>query len=598
MTETLILLAAIDSLLSRLGVLVVAILVGIVFILAGIANVKTQTAEESGRRRWVNRALGRSNTYTGKKAVTMGYVRIGMGVCTILFGIVFLFVGPFLADVGKGGARAEGGTAAPAGPPQAAGAHGPLPPAPALPGNTASRSIDRVNNSASALADDRESDVPQADAAAPQSDAQPARTAEQPRVRILPPLGDPPSAIPLIAHSPDRLVRTKPAGHAAGDAFDDKAPDSGVLVGLRVAMGDSFGGVPQAIQPIYQVEGRYVAGSWHGDPNGEQFEALAPAGYAVGAVQMRCGLVVNCVRPVFYRLAGQALDVSDVQAGAYMGVDNGDERTLDGQGNVLTGLFGSCDDSVRALGVSYLRSELPTPAEPLPALAYDANRVRPSDYLGANSGAEFVDRAPAGGILVGAVLVKGENWGGALQAIQPIYEVNGQYVRGQMCGHSGGTEITVLARPGYAVFGLRLRAGLVLNAVQLAFAPLQGTRLNSDKLYFSDWIGCEGGDPREFAPQGRALAGVFGKYKTDLCGLGVLVVDRLRLAEAAPSTSTMAASRTWTSADGKFSVVATLVEVVDNEVVLKKENGDTIRVSLDQLSDADHKFIEQQSRSQ
>jgi len=78
-------------------VVAVAIIVGVVLIVTGIANVRTRTAEESGGRRLVNRAAGGSNTYTGSRAVAQGYVRIALGVAAIVFGIVFAFIGPFAA---------------------------------------------------------------------------------------------------------------------------------------------------------------------------------------------------------------------------------------------------------------------------------------------------------------------------------------------------------------------------------------------------------------------------------------------------------------------------------------------------------------------
>ncbi|MCA9238516.1 MAG: hypothetical protein KDA44_23755 [Planctomycetales bacterium] len=74
-----------------------ACVVGLLLIFAGIENVRTRTAEESGRRRGVNALLGRSNTYEGRTAVTVGVVRIIAGVCAIIFGIVFVFIGPVLA---------------------------------------------------------------------------------------------------------------------------------------------------------------------------------------------------------------------------------------------------------------------------------------------------------------------------------------------------------------------------------------------------------------------------------------------------------------------------------------------------------------------
>ena len=98
MRDSLQLLAAADSLGTRLGVCAVASIVGILLILSGIHSVRTKKAEESGMgRRAVNKLLGRDNTYTGQSAVTIGVMRIIMGVAAITFGIVFIFVGPFLA---------------------------------------------------------------------------------------------------------------------------------------------------------------------------------------------------------------------------------------------------------------------------------------------------------------------------------------------------------------------------------------------------------------------------------------------------------------------------------------------------------------------
>ena len=75
-------------------VAIVAIAIGVGLILTGLANVRTRTSEETGVRRRVNRLAGASNTYTGGKAVTQGYVRIASGVAAIVFGIAFLFIGP------------------------------------------------------------------------------------------------------------------------------------------------------------------------------------------------------------------------------------------------------------------------------------------------------------------------------------------------------------------------------------------------------------------------------------------------------------------------------------------------------------------------
>lgn len=45
----------------------------------------------------MNSLLGRSNTYKGATAVSVGWIRVICGIGAIIFGIVYIFVGPFLA---------------------------------------------------------------------------------------------------------------------------------------------------------------------------------------------------------------------------------------------------------------------------------------------------------------------------------------------------------------------------------------------------------------------------------------------------------------------------------------------------------------------
>jgi len=85
------------SLATRLGVAAIAVLIGVVLIATGIANVRTRTAQESGGRRLVNRAAGRDNTYSGGSAMALGVLRIVMGIAAIGFGVVFAVLGPVLA---------------------------------------------------------------------------------------------------------------------------------------------------------------------------------------------------------------------------------------------------------------------------------------------------------------------------------------------------------------------------------------------------------------------------------------------------------------------------------------------------------------------
>ena len=98
MDDSLLLLAIPDTIWTRLGVCAIASIVGVILILTGLANIRSRSAEESGARRAVNRAFRRSNTYEGSDAVVIGWIRVVCGIGAIIFGITFIFVGPFLAN--------------------------------------------------------------------------------------------------------------------------------------------------------------------------------------------------------------------------------------------------------------------------------------------------------------------------------------------------------------------------------------------------------------------------------------------------------------------------------------------------------------------
>ena len=56
-------------------------------------------------------------------------------------------------------------------------------------------------------------------------------------------------------------------------------------------------------------------------------------------------------------------------------------------------------------------------------------------------------------------------------------------------------------------------------------------------------------------------------------------------------SDTCAETRTWTSAKGKFSVRAELVDYTDEEVQLRKEDGKIIAVQLEKLGRKDQRFL-------
>ena len=137
--------------------------------------------------------------------------------------------------------------------------------------------------------------------------------------------------------------------------------------------------------------------------------------------------------------------------------------------------------------------------------------------------------APAGGVLVGVRVGMMEAFGGdKVGSIQPIFQVGGGYVPGHRHGVAsikGG--MTIMARPGYAVGGLNLRAGLILDAFQLVFMRVEGGKLNPADTYTSEWIGDPGGgDARAVTGRGRPIVGLRGRADANMFkSLGAVVAN-------------------------------------------------------------------------
>jgi len=91
-------LAAKTPILTRLAVSGVAVVVGIILIVTGLGNIRTQSAEETGTRRLVLKARGKSTEHKGQMAVSIGITKVIMGILAILFAIIFLIFGAFLAS--------------------------------------------------------------------------------------------------------------------------------------------------------------------------------------------------------------------------------------------------------------------------------------------------------------------------------------------------------------------------------------------------------------------------------------------------------------------------------------------------------------------
>lgn len=388
-------------------------------------------------------------------------------------------------------------------------------------------------------------------------------------------------------------------GTAKGAAFRDVAPEGGVLVGLRGFCDNEPQLTLRSLQPIYLVGDRYVEGERHGEGGDQEFVTVARHGYRVGGMAFTELGDVAGLRLTYVPLASGSADGKAPYPSPWLGFpfDHIKQEAATGE-RFAVGLIVHGDEYVRGVGLVLQggKNLNVSAAAVLPADLQKAAYARPRQRAGDPGGEAFTDAAPAGGLLVGLRCFQGTNWGGALRAVQPVYQVGTEQRPGGRYGKPGGDETQLLARPGYAVGAINARAGLVLNAVQVVFYRVDGLRLHPSDQYATAWVGSDGGSSYTLDGKGDPIVGVFGSSEEDMISLGIEPIEQLEPLDAFASAAAVPADpqpkfRTWTSADGKFTVEAKLVTVEGNQVKLERRDGSVVTVPLEKLSEADAALI-------
>src|SRR5262249_31372477 len=146
--------------------------------------------------------------------------------------------------------------------------------------------------------------------------------------------------------------------------------------------------------------------------------------------------------------------------------------------------------------------------------AGDADRIDRTEIQGGPFDPEFTDKAPVGGLLVGIEIGLGKFANNdVIKTARPIYRVNNNEVPGKQYGTDTGHVVRAIAKPGYAVAGLTVKAGLVVDAVSATFMKVndQG-KLDPKDLYQTPWIGGQGGRAPVFlAGTGVRVIGIICK---------------------------------------------------------------------------------------
>jgi hypothetical protein len=249
---------------------------------------------------------------------------------------------------------------------------------------------------------------------------------------------------------------------------------------------------------------------------------------------------------------------------------------------------------------------LKRPKEQLALFRYPAEEIQTTAAIGAqdDQAESFDERAPDGGILVGAHVITGESWGGAVSAIEPIFQVGGEYKRQGPHGTAEGESHVLVAPAGHAVGGLQVRAGAVMDAIRLVYMPVKGKQLDTEKVEYSEWVGGEGGREQEVVGDGSIVVGLGGTFREkEMHEVRLHFVDRQSVRTAVPRRQAAGNKqaeelRTWKSASGKFSVEAKIESFDGKEAVLVSKAGKKIKVASEKLSAGDRAYLESWQKRQ
>lgn len=145
---------------------------------------------------------------------------------------------------------------------------------------------------------------------------------------------------------------------------------------------------------------------------------------------------------------------------------------------------------------------------------------------GGRGGVEFEDVSEAAGLLVGLRLAKTNYYNSVIVGgVQPVYQSGTTVKRGRSYGSSQRDLLEIVAKPGYAVGGMKYRAGDRIDSVKLIFMKIISTGLDTNDTYESDWFGGSG-PPEEYRIDGagRPIVGIHGGAGNDLDGFGLVAL--------------------------------------------------------------------------
>jgi hypothetical protein len=169
------------------------------------------------------------------------------------------------------------------------------------------------------------------------------------------------------------------------------------------------------------------------------------------------------------------------------------------------------------------KSSGPRPSQPPPGNPMAGGKTQ---IMGGGGNAPFEETAPDGGLLVGFELGLQKFFNNdVVRAMRPVFRAGDKESFGTQRGTVLDNVVPVIAKPGYAVGAIIVKAGATVDGMGVIFMKVTPDgRLNPNDSYQSKWIGGQGGGAPQRLGNGTPVIGVIGRTdQRDMTGLGLLL---------------------------------------------------------------------------
>lgn len=154
-----------------------------------------------------------------------------------------------------------------------------------------------------------------------------------------------------------------------------------------------------------------------------------------------------------------------------------------------------------------------SPTKPAPSRNVNTAEV------GGQGGAPFAELGGSGALLIG---FRASIGGNQLQALRGIYRLGERVNDGPSHGVTRHELREILAKPGYAVGGVKAKGADRVTAFNVVFMKVKGPMLDPADSYESGWLVGDGNGAATLGGDGYPVIGLIGRHGNDLDALGLI----------------------------------------------------------------------------